>query len=55
VAPGSEVTVTATDDRGAKKPFTVRARIDTEIENEYFKHGGLLPYVLRLMMAKQQP
>jgi aconitate hydratase len=25
----------------------VRARIDTAIELEYYRHGGILPYVLR--------
>jgi aconitate hydratase len=52
VNPGSEMTVTATADNGTRKTFTVRARIDTEIENEYYRHGGLLPYVLRQMMGK---
>ncbi len=30
--------------------FTVTARLDTGIEVSYFMHGGILPYVLRLMM-----
>ena len=29
------------------KSFKVKARIDTDIEVEYFKHGGILPYVIR--------
>jgi aconitate hydratase len=27
--------------------FTVRVRIDTPKEEEYYRHGGILPYVLR--------
>ncbi|MEX0760867.1 MAG: aconitate hydratase AcnA [Dehalococcoidia bacterium] len=51
VVPGSEITVTATSDDGEKKTFNVIARVDTPVEAEYFRHGGLLPYVLRQMMA----
>jgi len=29
----------------------VRSRIDTPIEVEYYKHGGILPYVLRQLLA----
>jgi aconitate hydratase len=37
-----EVTVRADD-----KEFTARVRIDTPKEVDYFKHGGILPFVLR--------
>ncbi|HEY0305564.1 MAG TPA: aconitate hydratase AcnA [Longimicrobiales bacterium] len=40
--PGSEVTVLADG-----KAFTVKSRIDTPQEAEYFRHGGILQYVLR--------
>jgi aconitate hydratase len=40
-----EVTVKADD-----KEFTARVRIDTPKEVEYFKHGGILPYVLRQLL-----
>jgi aconitate hydratase len=33
------------------KTFKVKSRIDTEIEVEYFKNGGILHYVLRKMMT----
>ena len=52
VEPGSTVTVTATSSAGAVTKFDVLVRIDTAIENEYYRHGGLLPYVLRQMMAE---
>ena len=32
--------------------FEVRCRIDTENELDYFRHGGILPYVLRNMLAE---
>ena len=52
VEPGSTITVTATSADGKVTTFEVLVRIDTAIENEYYSHGGLLPYVLRLMMAE---
>ena len=30
---------------------TVRLRIDTPIEVDYYKHGGILPFVLRQLLA----
>jgi len=51
VEPGSVLTVTATSEGGVITKFETLARIDTAIENEYYRHGGLLPYVLRQMMA----
>ena len=53
VVPGSTVTVTATDSKGRATKFEALIRIDTAIENEYYRNGGLLPYVLRQMMAKE--
>jgi aconitate hydratase len=52
VDPGSTITVTATSDGGDVTTFETLVRIDTGIENEYYSNGGLLPYVLRQMMAK---
>jgi aconitate hydratase len=43
-----EVTVKATPAEGGKPvTFTVRVRIDTPKEREYYRHGGILQYVLR--------
>jgi aconitate hydratase len=47
LAPGKKLTVTATADGGAVKTFTVTARIDTPNELDYYRHGGILQYVLR--------
>jgi aconitate hydratase len=40
-------TVTAVDADGHKKEFDVLVRVDTPQEAEYFRHGGILQYVLR--------
>ncbi|HYM44345.1 MAG TPA: aconitate hydratase AcnA [Steroidobacteraceae bacterium] len=46
-----EVTVTATPADGKPKQFTARVRIDTPKEREYFRHGGILQFVLRQLAA----
>jgi aconitate hydratase len=47
VRPGARLTVTATADGGKKTTFTTVARIDTPDEAEYYRHDGILQYVLR--------
>jgi len=42
-----ELTVVATADDGSTTEFRVVVRIDTPMEAEYFRHGGILRYVLR--------
>ncbi|GAC1452971.1 MAG: aconitate hydratase AcnA [Steroidobacteraceae bacterium] len=42
-----EVSVTATPGPGAPVTFRARLRIDTPKEREYYRHGGILQYVLR--------
>jgi aconitate hydratase len=37
--------------RDGEKQIPVKLRIDTPIEVEYYKHGGILPYVLRQLLA----
>jgi len=46
LAPGGAVTVTAAGD-GKPRSFEMIARIDTPMEMEYYRHGGILRYVLR--------
>ncbi len=48
---GRTFTVKATTG-GATKEFKVRCRIDTPQEIQYYKHGGILLYVLRQLLAK---
>jgi aconitate hydratase len=50
LTPGKRLTVRATAPDGGAKTFRVRARIDTPIELEYFRHDGILPYVLRQLV-----
>jgi aconitate hydratase len=45
--PGQELAVTALEAAGTEKRFIVRARIDTPVELEYYRQGGILPAVLR--------
>ncbi|MDB5040325.1 MAG: acoA, partial [Candidatus Eremiobacteraeota bacterium] len=45
--PGMNVKVTATDANGKSKTFDALLRIDTPDEAEYYRHGGILQYVLR--------
>ncbi|MFT4411666.1 aconitate hydratase AcnA [Stenotrophomonas muris] len=45
-------TVTATKADGTKKTFEVSVMLLTPKEVEYFRHGGLLQYVLRQLAAK---
>jgi aconitate hydratase len=44
---GARAVVTATADDGLAKKFEVLVRIDTPQEVEYYRSGGILPYVLR--------
>ncbi|MGH9100951.1 MAG: aconitate hydratase, partial [Acidimicrobiales bacterium] len=42
-----ELDVHAAADDGTAKTFSARVRIDTPMEAEYYRHGGILQYVLR--------
>ncbi len=46
------LTVQATSMDDAVKRFRARCRIDTPEEMQYYTHGGILPYVLRSLVAK---
>jgi aconitate hydratase len=50
--PRGKVTVTATGEDGQAKRFTAVARVDTPNEVDYFRHGGILHYVLRSLLQK---
>ena len=49
IFPGKELNISA-EKNGTVKQFKVIARLDTEIEVEYYKHSGILQYVLRKLM-----
>jgi aconitate hydratase len=46
-----EVSVSATPQQGKTVQFTARLRIDTPKEREYYRHGGILQYVLRQLAS----
>ena len=48
--PGTELTVRVTGADGQVKEFRVRVRVDTPNEVQYYRHGGILHYVLRSLM-----
>jgi aconitate hydratase len=47
ISPGGAAHVTAVRDGGETAEFHVLVRLDTAVEVEYYKHGGILQYVLR--------
>ncbi|MFN8839536.1 MAG: aconitate hydratase AcnA [Burkholderiales bacterium] len=49
--PQQDIVMTVTGKEGAKRSVTLLSRIDTPIEVDYFRHGGILPFVLRELMA----
>jgi aconitate hydratase len=51
--PGGHIAVCAYGDDGAKIEFESIARIDTPEELVAFRHGGILPYVLRQLVGKR--
>ena len=50
LTPRKDIQVTAKSPDGTEKKFTVVARVDTPEEVNYYKHGGILQYVLRQML-----
>jgi aconitate hydratase len=50
LAPKKQITVKATSLDGKAKTFTAIARADTPEEVAYYRHGGILQYVLRQML-----
>ncbi len=50
ISPGSEVTVHARSEDGSSLTFQAIARLDTPIEVDYYRNGGILHTVLRSMI-----
>jgi aconitate hydratase len=50
--PHGELTVKATSDDGQVTEFNVECRIDSEVELDYYRHGGVLQMVVRRMLAE---
>ncbi|BAL97170.1 aconitate hydratase AcnA [Rubrivivax gelatinosus] len=51
VRPLSDATLVLSAADGTRREVAVTLRIDTPIEVEYWRHGGILPYVLRQLLA----
>jgi aconitate hydratase len=52
IKPGQELTLEIEKD-GQKQSTPVKLRIDTPIEIDYYRHGGILPFVLRQLLSKR--
>ena len=52
IKPQQDLTLQITRKDGAVENVNVRCRIDTPIEIDYYQHGGILPYVLRQLVAR---
>ncbi|MBZ5668640.1 MAG: aconitate hydratase AcnA [Acidobacteriia bacterium] len=50
IRPRSEVTVTAVAPDGARRSFRAVARLDSAVEVNYYRNGGILPTVLRSLL-----
>ncbi|TFW00631.1 aconitate hydratase AcnA [Oxalobacteraceae bacterium OM1] len=51
IKPQQNVTLVINRKNGQKQEVKVLLRIDTPIEVDYYKHGGILPFVLRQLLA----
>jgi aconitate hydratase len=51
LSPRGQLIVRARGDDGSEITFSTLCRIDTPIEAEYYRHGGILPYVMRRLFA----
>jgi len=55
IRPQQELTLAITGAGGARRELKVKSRIDTPIEVDYYRHGGILPYVLRELISTAGP
>jgi aconitate hydratase len=51
IKPGEKVSLVI-EKNGKQQSVPVKLRIDTPIEIDYYRHGGILPFVLRQLLAK---
>jgi aconitate hydratase len=52
IQPGQRLTMEIESRKGEKRYVPVKLRIDTPIEIDYYRHGGILSFVLRQLLAK---
>ncbi len=53
IKPGQQVTLEIERKNGERQSVPVKLRIDTPIEIDYYRHGGILPFVLRQLLSRQ--
>jgi len=53
IKPGQEVTLVIESENREQQSVPVKLRIDTPIEIDYYRHGGILPFVLRQLLLRQ--
>jgi len=53
IKPGQQITFEIDSKQHEKRSVPVKLRIDTPIEIDYYRHGGILPFVLRQLLTKQ--
>src|ERR1041385_2192791 len=51
IKPGQNLTLDIQNKDGQKRSVSVKLRIDTPIEIDYYRHGGILPFVLRQLLS----
>jgi aconitate hydratase len=52
IKPGQTVTLEIEGKDRQKRSVPVKVRIDTPIEIDYYRHGGILPFVLRQLLSR---
>jgi aconitate hydratase len=52
IKPGQTITLEIEEKNRQKRSVPVKLRIDTPIEIDYYRHGGILPFVLRQLLSK---
>ena len=55
IKPQQELQLAIRKPDGSEKRIRVKSRIDTPIEVDYYRHGGILPYVLRELITSAGP
>ncbi|MBE06695.1 MAG: hypothetical protein CMO37_05280, partial [Verrucomicrobiaceae bacterium] len=51
IHPRHEITLSVTKSDGTESDFPVIVRLDTPVEIEYYRAGGILPYVLSQILS----
>ncbi len=52
--PRQDITVRVTDESGASRDIVLWCRIDTPVEIDYYRNGGILQFVLRQLLREQK-